>query len=95
MTEHEKAERYDLIVGYFLNKLNKEVDLKIDNYVYYDGAKEARKMTLEERQDEVADEFLYKMDNIGFWEFAELMNHEVFCNPVSENNQFHDNVYGG
>ena len=94
LSEKEKAERYDLIVGYFQTELNRRVDLKIDDMVYYDGAKQARHKDLTEREEEVEEEFIYEMDNIGFWDFAELMCHEIFCERVSENNQFHDHVYG-
>ena len=94
LTDKEKAERYDLIVGYFQTELNRRVDLKIDDMVYYEGAKEARHKDLTEREEEVEEEFIYEMDNIGFLDFAELMCHEIFCERVSERNQFHDNIYG-
>lgn len=93
LTDIEKAERYDLVVGYFQNILNKRVDLKIDDMIYYDGAKEARHKDQTEREEEVEEEFICEMDNIGFLDFAELMCHEIFCERVSERNQFHDHVY--
>lgn len=94
LSDKEKAERYDLVVGYFQNILNERADKLIDEYTYYDEWKHPRKMDLTERQEKVTEDFLYEMDNIGFNDFAELMAHEVYCERVSENNQFHDHVYG-
>ena len=94
LSEKEKAERYDLVVGYFQKILNDRADKLIDEYTYYDEWKQPRKMDLTERQEKVTEDFLYEMDNIGFNDFAELMAHEVYCERVSENNQFHDHVYG-
>ena len=94
LSEKEKAERYDLVVGYFQKILNDRADKLIDEYIYFDEWKQPRKMDLTERQEKVTEDFLYEMDNIGFNDFAELMAHEVYCERVSENNQFHDHVYG-
>lgn len=94
MTEKEKAERYDLIVGYFQNILTKREDALCDEYIYYDEWKQPRHMDDVERSEQVEDEFLYDMDNIGFHEFAELMAHEVYGTRVGENNQFYDHIYG-
>ena len=94
MNTQEKAERFDLIVGYFQKILQDREDSKLEEMVCYDGDKQPHYKDETERQEEVADEFLYEMDNIGFWEFAELMLHEIYGERVSENNQFHDHIYG-
>ena len=94
MTDKEKVERYDLIVGYFQNILTDRADKKIGEFIYYDEWKQPRHMDETERQEEVTEEFLSDMDNIGFFDFAELMAHEVFCEPISKNNQFYDHVNG-
>lgn len=94
MTEQEKAQRYDLIVGYFQNILQDRADKKAEEFIYYDEWKHPRHKDETERQEEVAEDFILEMDTIGFWEFAELMNHEVYGDRLSENNQFYDHVYG-
>lgn len=94
LSEKEKAERYDLIVGYFQKILNERADELIDELVCYDECRHPRHLDDVERQEEVTENFIYEMDNIGFFDFAELMAHEIYCERVSENNQFHDHVYG-
>ena len=94
MTDQDKIERYDLIVGYFQEILNKRADDKIGEEIYRDGWKQPRYMDETEREEEVISEFEEKMDNIGFFEFAELMAHEIYGERLSKNNQFYDHVYG-
>lgn len=94
MTDKEKIERYNLIVGYFQNILTKRANDLHGEQIYYDGWKKPRNMDETEREEEVTETFLSDMDNIGFFEFAELMAHEVFGEPLSQNNQFYDHVYG-
>ena len=94
MTDKDKIERYDLIVGYFQKILNKRADKLIGEEIYHDGWKQPRYMDETEREEEVIAKFEEQMDDIGFWEFAELMVHEIYCERVSENNQFYDHVYG-
>lgn len=94
LTEKEKAERYTLIEGYFTDILRKRADKLREDMVCYDGMRKPRHMDETEREEEVIDAFISQMDELGFWEFAELMAHEFCGEPVSENNQFHDHVYG-
>lgn len=94
LSEKEKAERYDLVVGYFQKILQDREDSKFEEMICYDEDKKPRYKDEVERQEEVADEFIYDLDNIGFNDFAELMLHEVYGERVSLNNQFYDHVYG-
>lgn len=94
MTDKEKIERYNLIVGYFQNILNNRANAIDEEFIYYDGWKQPRHKDETERQEEVTETFLSDMDNIGFYEFAELMAHDVYGERLSENNQFYDHVYG-
>lgn len=94
MTDKEKAERYDLIVGYFQNILNKRADKLLGELIYYDEWKRPEYMDETERQEEVTDKFLGDMDELGFYDFAELIVHEIYNDRMSENNQFYDHVYG-
>lgn len=94
LTEKEKAERYTLIEGYFSDILRKRADKLAGEQIYYDGWKKPRQMDETEREEQVVDTFINQMDELGFWEFAELMAHEFCGEPVSENNQFYDHVYG-
>ena len=94
MTDKEKAQRYDLIIGYFQNILNQRADDLNGKEIYYDEWKQPRNMNEEEREEEVTEEFLSDMDNIGFYDFAELIAHEVYCERLSSTNEFYDNVYG-
>lgn len=94
LSDQDKIERYDLIVGYFQNILNKRADKLIGEEIYHDGWKQPRKMDETEREEEVIAKFEEQMDDIGFWEFAELMAHEVYGERLSKNNEFYDHVYG-
>ena len=94
LTEKERAERYDLIVGYFQDKLQKRADKLEEEFIYYDEWKHPRHKDETERAEEVSEDFISEMDELGFWEFGELMAYEVFGESVSLNNQFHDHVYG-
>lgn len=94
MTNQDKIERYDLIMGYFNKLLQQRADRLQGEEVYYDGMKQARYMNSDERNEEVVDEFLSDMDNIGLYEFAELIAHEFNGESISLNNQFYDHVYG-
>jgi hypothetical protein len=94
LTEKEKAERYTLIEGYFSDILRKRADKLAGEQIYYDGWKKPRNMDETEREEQVVETFLSEMDNIGFFEFAELMAHEFNDEPISKNNQFYDHVYG-
>lgn len=94
MTDQEKAERYDLIVGYFQNILNKRADGLLEEMICYDGERQPHYMDETEREESATETFLNEMDNIGFYDFAELMAHEVYGNCMSFNNQFYDHVYG-
>ena len=94
MTDKDKIERYDLIVGYFTKILQKRTDDLAGEQIYYDEWKHPRNMDLTERQDDVVNTFINEMDNIGFYEFAELMAHEFDGERLSKNNQFYDHVYG-
>lgn len=94
MTDKEKIERYNLIVSYFQKILIKRADDLHGEQIYYDGWKKPKYMDEVECAEDVTETFISDMDNIGFFEFAELMAHEVFGEPLSENNQFYDNVYG-
>lgn len=94
MTDQDKIERYDLIVGYFSKILQKRADNLQGEQIYYDGWKNPRNMDETEREEEVVENFIYEMDNIGFSDFAELMAHEFCGERISENNQFYDHVYG-
>lgn len=94
ITNQEKIERYDLIVGYFSKILQERADLLQGEEIYYDGWKKPRHKDETERQEEIIDTFLYQMDDIGFYEFAELMAHEFSGYCLSNNNQFYDHVYG-
>lgn len=94
MNVTEKAERYDLIIGYFQKILQDRADKLYGEQIYYDEWKQPRNMDETERDEQVEDEFLNDMDNIGFNDFAELIAHEVYGERVGENNQFHDHIYG-
>ena len=94
MTNQDKIERYDLIIGYFNKILQQRADKLQDKEIYYDGMKQARYMNEEERNSEVVDDFLSEMDNLGFYEFAELIAHDFNGETLSLNNQFYDHVYG-
>ena len=94
MTDQDKIERYDLIVGYFNKILQARSDKLCGEETYYDGWKQPRYMNEQERDEEVVGDFLEDMDNIGFYEFAELMAHEYNRQNLSLNNQFYDHVYG-
>lgn len=94
MTDKEKAERYNLIVGYFQEKLQKRADKLAEEFIYHDEWKHPRHKDENERAEEVSEAFISEMDTLGFWEFAELMAHEVFGESVSLNNHFYDHVYG-
>lgn len=94
MTNQDKIERYDLIMGYFNKLLQQRADRLQGEEVYYDGMKQARYMNEDERNNEVVEEFLSDMDNIGFYEFAELIAHDFNGETISLNNQFYDHVYG-
>jgi hypothetical protein len=94
MTNQDKIERYDLIMGYFNKILQNRADRLQGEEVYYDGMKQPRYMNSDERNEEVVDEFLSDMDNIGLYEFAELIAHEFNGESISLNNQFYDHVYG-
>jgi hypothetical protein len=94
LTEKEKIERYDQIIGYFQTLLQKREDKLIGQEIYYDEWKQPRYMNKTEREEEVIDDFLSDMDNIGFYDFAELITYEVYCKKLSNNNQFYDHIYG-
>ena len=94
MTNQDKIERYDLIIGYFNKILQDRADKLQGEEIYYDGMKQARYMTSDERNNEVVDGFLSDMDNLGLYEFAELIAHEFNGESISLNNQFYDHVYG-
>jgi hypothetical protein len=94
MTNQDKIERYDLIIGYFNKILQQRADKLQDKEIYYDGMKQARYMNEEERNSEVVDDFLSEMDDLGFYEFAELIAHDFNGETLSLNNQFYDHVYG-
>lgn len=94
MTNQDKIERYDLIIGYFNKILQQRADKLQDKEIYYDGMKQARYMNKEERNSEVVDDFLSEMDDLGFYEFAELIAHDFNGETLSLNNQFYDHVYG-
>jgi hypothetical protein len=94
MTNQDKIERYDLIMGYFSKILQDRADKLQGEKTYYDGWKQPRYMNSDERNEEVVDEFLSDMDNIGLYEFAELIAHEFNGESISLNNQFYDHVYG-
>lgn len=94
MTDQDKIERYDLIVGYFQKILNQRADELQGEYIYYDEWKQPRYMDETEREEDVTETFLNEMDNIGFFDFAELMAHEVYGDRMSEKNEFYDHVYG-
>jgi hypothetical protein len=94
LTDQDKIERYDLIMGYFQKILQNRADRLDGEEIYYDGMKQARYMNSDERNNEVVDEFLSDMDNLGFYEFAELIAHEFNGETISLNNQFYDHVYG-
>lgn len=94
MTNQDKIERYDLIIGYFNKILQQRADKLQDKEIYYDGMKQARYMNEEERNSEVVDDFLSEMDNLGFYEFAELIAHDFNGETLNLNNQFYDHVYG-
>jgi hypothetical protein len=94
MTNQDKIERYDLIMGYFNKILQDRADKLQGEEIYYDGWKQPRYMTSAERNEEVVDEFLSDMDNLGFYEFAELIAHEFNGESISLNNQFYDTIYG-
>lgn len=94
MTDKDKAERYDLIVGYFSKILQNRADELADEFIYYDEWKKPRHMDETEREESAVETFLNEMDNIGFYEFAELMAHEFNGETMGTNNQFYDHVYG-
>ena len=94
MTNQDKIERYDLIIGYFNKILQARADKLQGEEVYYDGWKQPRYMTEDDRKEDVVGEFLADMDNIGFYEFAELIAHDFSGENISLNNQFYDHVYG-
>jgi len=94
LSDQDKIERYDLIAGYFSKYLQKKADKLTGEEIYRDGWKQPRYMDETEREEEVTSEFLDKMDDLGLFEFAELMVHEWNGDRVSENNQFYDHVYG-
>jgi hypothetical protein len=94
MTDQDKIERYDLIMGYFYNILQQRADRLQGEETYYDGWKKPRYMNSDERNEVVVDEFLADMDDIGFYEFAELIAHDFNGVNISLNNQFYDHVYG-
>lgn len=94
MTDKEKAERYNLIIGYFQKILQNRADKLQEEEIYYDEWKKPRYMDETERDEEVIDEFFSDMDNIGFYDFAELIAHEIYSENISHNNQFYDHVYG-
>lgn len=94
MTNQDKIERYDLIIGYFNKILQARADKLQGEEVYYDGWKKPRYMTEDDRKEDVVGEFLADMDNIGFYEFAELIAHDFSGENISLNNQFYDHVYG-
>lgn len=94
LTNQDKIERYDLIMGYFQKILLNRADKLDGEEIYYDGMKQARYMNKQEREERVVDEFLSEMDNIGFYEFAELIAHDFNGETISFNNQFYDHVYG-
>lgn len=81
-------------MGYFNKILQDRADKLQDEETYYDGWKQPRYMNSDERNEEVVDEFLSDMDNIGLYEFAELIAHEFNGESISLNNQFYDHVYG-
>lgn len=94
MTNQDKIERYDLIMGYFQKILQARADKLQGEEVYYDGMKQPHYMNEDERNEEVVSEFLSDMDNLGFYEFAELIAHDFSGENISLNNQFYDHVYG-
>jgi hypothetical protein len=94
LSDQDKIERYDLIAGYFSKYLQKKADKLIGEEIYRDGWKQPRYMDETERDEEATSDFLSKMDDLGLFEFAELMVHEFNGDRVSENNQFYDTVYG-
>ena len=94
LSDQDKIERYDLIVGYFSKYLQNKADKLSGEQICYDGERKPHYMDSVERDEEATSEFLDKMDDIGFFDFAELMVHEYNGDRVSENNQFYDTVYG-
>jgi len=94
LSNQDKIERYDLIAGYFSKYLQKKSDEFAGCYRYNDCDRQPHKMDEVERDEEATAEFLDKMDDLGLFEFAELMVHEYNGDRVSENNQFYDHVYG-
>lgn len=94
LSDQDKIERYDLIVGYFQKILNDRADKLAGEQICYDGERKPHYMDETEREDEVVSDFEYKMDDLGFYDFAELMAHEIYGERLSKNNQFYDHVYG-
>ena len=84
----EKAKKYDQIVDYFRNILQDRADKLRGEMIYYDEWKQPRYMDRTEREQQVIDEFEYKMDDIGFNDFAELMAYEIFGENMIKDNQF-------
>ena len=81
-------------MGYFNKILQARADKLQGEEVYYDGMKQPHYMNEDERNEEVVSEFLSDMDNLGFYEFAELIAHDFSGENISLNNQFYDHVYG-
>ena len=81
-------------MGYFQKILQARADKLQGEEVYYDGMKQPHYMNEDERNEEVVSEFLSDMDNLGFYEFAELIAHDFSGENISLNNQFYDHVYG-
>lgn len=94
MTDQDKVERYDLIMSYFLNKIVERADQLQGELIYYDEWKKPKYMDSTEREEQAIEEFLNDMDNIGFYEVAELIAHDTCGENISKNNQFYDCVYG-
>ena len=81
-------------MGYFNKILQARADKLQGEEVYYDGMKQPHYMNEDERNEEVVSEFLSDMDNLGFYEFAELIANDFSGENISLNNQFYDHVYG-
>lgn len=88
MTEQEKAKRYDQIVDYFSKILEDRADLMRGEIIYRDEWRTPKYMDRTEREQEVIDEFEYKMDDIGFNDFGEFIAYAVFGENMSEKNCF-------
>lgn len=94
LTEKDKAERYDLIIGYFRDKLIDKADKLAGEYIYHDEWKRPEYMDETEREEEVLNDFFNKLDDIGYSDFADLIAHDAFGADMLPNNQFYDHVYG-